>query len=182
MKHPVAFPSLRRSAAVLALTLFTGCGDSEEPGTDDNGSLYAITTQLLVEDPVQSYVVVTNQAEQTASLSLDNAIKVSGRALGVGIPKSGSLYVVSDESPVVTRYTLNGAGGLDAAGTVSFAPQGVTSLGEYQANFQFVSETKAYFFDGATAQVVIWNPTAMTVTGTLPLKALEISDTVLAFS
>ncbi|RKH22153.1 MxcI protein [Corallococcus praedator] len=182
MKHPVAFPSLRRSAAMLTLALFTGCGDSEEPGTDDNRPLYAITTQLLVEDPVESYVVVTTQAEQTASLSLDNAIKVSGRALGVGIPKSGSLYVVSDESPVVTRYRLNSAGSLEQAGTVSFETRGVTSLGEYQANFQFISETKAYFFDGATAQVVIWNPTAMTVTGTIPLAALVIPDTVLAFS
>lgn len=182
MKSPVALPCLRPGITLLTLALFTGCGDSEEKDTDEEGPLYAITTQLLVADPVESYVVVTPQAEQTASLSLDGAIKVSGRALGVGIPKSGSLYVVSDESATVTRYRLNSAGRLEPAGTVSFANQGVTSLGEYQANFQFVSETKAYFFDGATAQIVIWNPTEMTVTGTLPLPGLVIPDTILAFS
>ncbi|RKH37183.1 MxcI protein [Corallococcus sicarius] len=182
MKSPVALPCLRPGITLLTLALFTGCGDSEEKDADENGPLYAITTQLLVADPVESYVVVTPQAEQTASLSLDGAIKVSGRALGVGIPRSGSIYVVSDESATVTRYRLNSAGSLEPAGTVSFANQGVTSLGEYQANFQFVSETKAYFFDGATAQIVIWNPTEMTVTGTVPLPGLVIPDTILAFS
>lgn len=182
MKHSFALRSLQLSTAALALSLFVGCGDSGEEGTDNDGPLYAITTQLLVADPVESYVVVTAKAEQAASLSLDGAIKVSGRALGVGIPKSGSVYVVSDESATVTRYTLNSRGALEAAGTVSFSGKGVTSLGEYQANFQFVSETQAYFFDGATAQVVIWNPSAMTVTGSIPLDSLVIPNTIMAFS
>ncbi|MDI3290934.1 hypothetical protein [Polyangium sp. 15x6] len=177
------FTSLRIAAGVLAVALFTGCGgDSEGQNGDDNGPLYAITTQVLAADPVDSYVIVTNQAEQTASLSLDNAVRVSGRALGVGIPKSGAIYAVSDESATVTRYTLSSAGRLEPSGTMSFDSLGVTSLGEYQANFQFISETKAYFFDGATAQVVIWNPKEMTVTGNIPLDELVIPDTVMAFS
>ncbi|MFY2558353.1 MxcI protein [Corallococcus terminator] len=178
MKHPVAFRSLRWSLALLAPCLFTGCGDSDD---EDTGPLYAITTQLLAQDPAESYVLVTNKAEQTSALTLDNAIKVPGRALGVGIPKSGSLYVVTDANPVVTRYKLNGSR-LEEAGTVSFASQGVTSIGEYQANFHFISDTKAYFFDGATSKVVIWNPTAMTVSGSIPLPELNLPDTILAFS
>ncbi|MHA7629886.1 MxcI protein [Corallococcus sp. M7] len=180
MKHLFALRSLRLSTAAIALSLFAGCGDEEEEGT--NGPLYAITTQMLAEDPSDSYVLVTPDAEKAASLSLDGAIKIKGRALGVGIPKTGSVYVVSDESATVTRYTLNSAGKLEAAGTVSFSSQGVTSLGEYQANFQFVSETKAYFFDGNAAKIVIWNPKEMSVTGSLGLDALVIPDTVMAFS
>ncbi|NRD58431.1 MxcI protein [Corallococcus exiguus] len=182
MKHLFALRSLRLSTAAIALTLFAGCGDDEEEGTDTDGPLYAITTQMLAEDPSDSYVLVTPDAEKAASLSLDGAIKISGRALGVGIPKTGSVYVVSDESATVTRYKLNSAGKLEVSGTVSFSAQGVTSLGEYQANFQFVSETKAYFFDGNAAKIVIWNPTAMTVTDTRSLDALVLPDTVMAFS
>ncbi|MDC3960474.1 MxcI protein [Polyangium jinanense] len=174
---------LRLSSGLFAVALVTGCSDATTTQNgDDNGPLYAITTQLLVADPVDSYVIVTDQAEQTASLSLDNAVRVSGRALGVGIPKSGTVYAVSDESATVTRYKLNGSRALEPAGTVSFDSLGVTSLGEYQANFQFVSETKAYFFDGATAQIVIWNPEEMTVTGQIPLDELVTPDTVMAFS
>ena len=162
MKNVRSLLPWRLAAAALALSLSGGCDSSDE---DNTGPLYAVTTQDLNAEVAESYVVVTSQAEQAAQLSLDNAIKVSGRALGVGIRKSGSLYVVSDDSPTVTRYTLNDEGRLEQSGTVSFASLGVTSLGEYQANFQFVSDTKAYFFDGITAQAVIWNPSAMTVTG-----------------
>jgi hypothetical protein len=179
MKQSLALSSWRVPTALLALSLIAGCDSDDEP----TGPLYAVTTQVLTQDPVESYVVVTSDAEKTASLSLDGAVKVTGRALGVGIPKSGSVYVVSDESPVVTRYTLNDSGRLESAGTVNFGTeQGVASLGEYQANFQFISETKAYYFDGATAQVIIWNPTAMTVTKTLQLDELVIDGTLLAFS
>ncbi|SEK54628.1 hypothetical protein SAMN05444354_101843 [Stigmatella aurantiaca] len=182
MKHTFALRSLRLPAAALTLSLLVGCGDSEDEQNGPPEPLYAITTQLLTADPTESYVVVTPHAEQAATLSLEGAIKVPGRALGVGIPKTGAVYVVTDESATVTRYTLTANNTLEKAGTVDFAPRGVTSLGEYQANFQFVSETKAYFFDGLTAQVIIWNPTAMTVTGTIPLDALVIPETVLAFS
>lgn len=179
MKPLFTRSGLRLTAAALALSLMGGCDDS---GDDSTGPLYAITTQDLNADPAASYVVVTRDAEQATQLSLDGAIQVSGRALGVGVRKSGQLYVVSDDSPVVTRYSLTEAGRLEQSGTVSFASLGVTSLGEYQANFQFVSETKAYFFDGITAQVVIWNPTAMTVTGNIALDALSIEGTEMAFS
>ncbi|QDE71744.1 MxcI protein [Myxococcus xanthus] len=179
MKHLFARSGFRLSAAALALSLMGGCDDS---GDDYTGPLYAITTQDLNADPAASYVVVTREAEQTARLSLDGAIKVSGRALGVGIRKSGQVYVVSDDSPVVTRYSLTEDGGLEQSGTVSFASLGVMSLGEYQANFQFVSATKAYFFDGITAQAVIWNPTEMTVTGNIALGDLELEGTEMAFS
>ncbi|WNZ61743.1 MxcI protein [Myxococcus sp. MxC21-1] len=179
MTHLFARSGFRLSAAALALSLMGGCDDS---GDDYTGPLYAITTQDLNADPAASYVVVTREAEQTAQLSLDGAIKVSGRALGVGIRKSGQVYVVSDDSPVVTRYSLTEGGGLEQSGTVSFASLGVMSLGEYQANFQFVSATKAYFFDGITAQAVIWNPTEMTVTGNIALGDLELEGTEMAFS
>ncbi|QRO00133.1 MxcI protein [Archangium violaceum] len=185
MKHPVSFLPSRLSSAMLAFALLSGCGDTQgpdDPGNGDTRPLYAITTQLFSSDPMESYVIVTDRAEQTATLSLDNAIKVPGRALGVGIRKSGSLYVVSDESATITRYNLTSSGGLEQAGTLSLEGQGISSLGEYQNNFQFISATKAYYFDGTTAQLVIWNPTEMTVTKTLPLDALNIPGTILSFS
>jgi hypothetical protein len=174
---------MKRLMSLLALSLLAGC-EKEPIEPDDNGTgpLYAITTQLLTAETPKSYVIVTDKAEQAGTLSLDNAIEVPGRALGVGIPRSGSLYVVSDESATVVRYSLTSSGALEESGRVSFEGQGVSSLGEYQNNFQFISETKAYFFDGTAPQVIIWNPTGMTVTGSIPLDSLAIPGTILSFS
>ncbi|PTL75966.1 MxcI protein [Vitiosangium sp. GDMCC 1.1324] len=185
MKRPVSLLSFQLTSAALALSLLAGCGEKEDPIKQCNagtGPLYAVTTQLLTTDTPQSYVILTDKAEQAGTLSLDNATEVPGRALGVGIPKSGSLYVVSDENATVTRYTLTSGGCLEESGTVSFSGKGISSLGEYQNNFQFVSATKAYYFDGTTAQVVIWNPTEMKVTGSIALDELTIPGTTMAFS
>ncbi|MFE8605572.1 MxcI protein [Archangium violaceum] len=178
MKGFVSFLPLRLASAALVLPLLAGC----EPTPTEPGPLYAITTQMLAADVPNSYVIVTDKAEQAATLSLDNAIEVPGRALGVGVPKSGSLYVVTDANATVVRYTLTSKDTLEESGRVSFESKGVSSLGEYQNNFQFISETKAYFFDATVPQVVIWNPTAMTVTGSIPLDSLAIPDTTLSFS
>ncbi|MFY0564063.1 MxcI protein [Archangium lansingense] len=174
---------MKRLISFLALSLLAGCEkDPVDPDGNGDGPLYAITTQLLTTDTPQSYIIVTDKAEEAGTLSLDNAIEVPGRALGVGIPKSGSLYVVTDENATVVRYTLTSSGTLQQSGTVSFAGKGVSSLGEYQNNFQFVSATKAYYFDGETPQVIIWNPTEMTVTGSIPLDSLAIAGATLSFS
>jgi hypothetical protein len=100
----------------------------------------------------------------------------------VGIPKSGALFVGGDEAPTVTRYNLTTDGRLEKAGTVSFEGKGVASIEEYQHQFQFISSTKAYYFDGRTSQAIIWNPTEMSVLGTINLNASAVAGSVMTFS
>ena len=171
----------------LALSLLAGCDDGTNTGpstppVSTTGPLYAITTQILTTDEGQSYVFVTDKLEDAANLSLDNAIEIPGRALGVGIPKSGALFVGSSEGATVTRYELTADGQLQKGASVSFAGKGVKSIGEYQNQFQFVSATKAYYFDGYTAQAIVWNPTDMSVTGVIPLPGLTVDGSVMTFS
>ncbi|WP_224366829.1 hypothetical protein [Hyalangium versicolor] len=185
MKLSIPRRSLRLAAMALALPLFAGCGDdTEDPDpTPEDKPLYALTTQVgLSTDTPQSYLVVMDSVDQPQQLSLANAIELPGRALGVGVPKSGAIYVAGSESPTVTRYTLNSAGQLEKGSTVSFEGKGVASIGEYQGQFQFISETKAYYFDTRTAQLIIWNPKDMTVTGSTSMSDLVIQGAGLSFS
>ncbi len=170
--------------AALALPLLAGCGeDSQEPNDPNNAtSLYALTTQILTTDDPQSYVVLTDSVDHSSPLSLDQAMELPGRALGAGIRKSGSLFVSGNESPTVTRYDVTSDGRLEQKAAVSFEGKGVSSIGEYQHQFQFVSETKAYYFDGRTAQVIVWNPSEMSVTGSIPLNGLTIEGALLTFA
>lgn len=159
-------------------------GDGGTGGGPDPAPAYAITIQVLGAEATdnQSYVVVTDTLDSDTRLSAKNGIEVAGRALGIGLEGGGAVFVAGDADATVTRYDLQKDGSLKAGATVSFQGKGVAKIGEYGAQFQVVSETKAYFFDGPTAQVVIWNPKEMTVTGSIPLGDLVVPDTILSFS
>lgn len=152
----------------------------DEPGPDDD-ALFALTTQIFGADTTDSYVVLTPTLETDEPLTLDDAIEVPGRALGVGPENAGRLYVAGDSSATVTRYDLDGDR-LQKGDTISFQGKGLAAVGEYGGQFQFVSDDKAYYFDGTTGQVIVWDPDAMAVTGDISLSSLVIEDTLLTFS
>ncbi|XYI03420.1 hypothetical protein ACMHYB_28090 [Sorangium sp. So ce1128] len=180
----------------LVVPCLVACGDSGSDGAGGDageagagggvsasGDLFALTTQVFGVEAADtlSYILLTDTLESDAPLSLDGGIEILGRGIGAAPDGGGALFVASDAGPTVTRYDL-GAGGLKKGATVSFLGQGLAKLDEYGGQFQFVSETKAYFFDGYTAQVVIWNPKDMTVTGAIPLDDLVIPDATLTFT
>jgi hypothetical protein len=176
----------------LAVTLVTsGCSDSDDAPQGAGGSggtegdLYALTSQVLGEQAVDnlSYVIVTDTLDPEANVGLDAAqIELTGRALGVGPDGGGALFIATDGAPTVTRYELSAEGKLVESGSVSFLTKGITEFGEYGAQFQFISASKAYWFDGPTAQVVIWDPSAMTVTSSISLASLAHENEVLTFT
>ncbi|WP_437878758.1 hypothetical protein [Sorangium sp. So ce513] len=196
--------SRARYANALLLTLLlpcvAACGDdsSEGPGsgaasggtgggaggTPNTGPAYALTVQVFGPDggDTQSYITVTGSLDSDKPLSLDDGIEVQGRALGVGPDGGGAVFVTGDAAPTVTRYDLQADGSLKEGDTISFQGKGLARIGEYGTQFHFVSETKAYFFDGPTAQVVVWNPKEMAVTGDIPLESLVIQDAGLSYS
>ncbi|MCY1045095.1 hypothetical protein OV208_27525 [Corallococcus sp. bb12-1] len=195
MKPSPFFRTSGRVLAALAFSFVAACSDNTNPddgnpdagtGTPDSGTpttpLYAFVAQVSADSASTSYVILTDKVDHTEPLSLANATEINGRALGSGIEKAGALFVSSSGSAVVTRYNVTADNKLEKAGEVSFAGKGLTTIGEYQNQFQFASDTKAYYFDGRTAQVVVWNPKDMSVTNTIPLPGMTIDGTVLSFA
>ncbi|MBN9685536.1 MULTISPECIES: hypothetical protein [unclassified Corallococcus] len=189
-------PFLRTSARLL-LTLslaFTtaACSDDDDNTTPDAGTgtdggttttpMYAFVAQVSVEGNSTSYVILTETLDPATPLSTANATQINGRALGSGISKTGSLFVSSSAGATVTRYDLTASNTLEKTGEVTFAGKGVTSIGEYQNQFQFVSETKAYYFDGRNSQVIIWNPKDMTLTNSISLPAMTVAGSSTTFA
>ncbi|WP_437961033.1 hypothetical protein WME76_16305 [Sorangium sp. So ce119] len=161
-----------------------GGATSGTGGAPDAGPMYALTVQVFGPDggDTQSYILVTDTLDSDQPLSLDDGVEVLGRALGVGPDGGGAVFVASDAAATVTRYDLRQDGRLEEGDTVSFQGKGLAKIGEYGSQFHFVSETKAYFFDGPTAQVVVWNPEEMAVTGDIPLESLVVPDATLTYS
>jgi hypothetical protein len=184
MNLTMTLRSVRWLTAVLALPLLAACGDDDEeplPPPGSAASRYAVVTQATVDGASVSYIVVTDKLDHTEKLSLtQNAIEVTGRAIVFGPAKKDHFFVNSGAT--ITRYNLTEAGDAQKGETVSFAGRGVEEIGEYQQQFRFISDTKAYFFDAETAQVIIWNPSAMTVTGTIPFTEALVPNTYLSFS
>lgn len=143
--------------------------------------LYAVATQVFTEDTETSYVVLT-ESLQGGELSLDDAIELGGRAILTAPPEGGALLVGSNESPLVTRYLLDADASLKLDKSVSFQGYGVAAIGEYQGQFQWASAKKAYYFDSRTAQIIVFDPEAMTTTKSLDLAALTLEDNVMTFS
>ena len=154
-----------------------GAPDVEAP------AVYALTTQVFGETEDNSYVLLTDKLNADSELSLDDAVvEIAGRALGTGPENSGLLFVAGELAPTITRYELNDQGKLAGGSSVSFLGKGITSFGEYGGQFQYISPTKAYWFDGPTAQIVVWNPSTMKVTSSLPLTGLAAANQVLSFT
>ncbi|AKF08730.1 hypothetical protein [Sandaracinus amylolyticus] len=190
------------SLALIA-SLSAACGDDDDGSTPTDGGnpdtdggappptdggepappVYAVITQVFEAMGQTSYVVLTGDLTRTTTLALHDATELPGRAIGAGPTGGGALYVGGTEGPTITRYDLSQDGTtLEEGDTVSFAGAGVTSIGEYQDQLQFVSETKAYYFDGRSAQMIVWNPSEMTVERAVDLSELVIERALLTFS
>ncbi len=177
------------NAALLFALSLTACGsddsapDDTEGGAPSDATTYALTAQVFGDTENTTYVLLTDTIDEKTSLSLDEAVvEVPGRALGTGAEGAGALFVASDQGPTVTRYVLEPGGELAEDGTVSFLGQGITKFGEYGGQFQYVAADKAYWFDGPTAQIVVWDPSAMKVGGTISLEQLAHEGEVLSFT
>lgn len=157
-------------------------GDTVTPGAGEP-PVYALVTQVFAPEGQTSYIALTDSIAKYATITLDSATEYPGRALGAGLTGAGTLYVGGNEGGKVTRYDLARDGrSLVEGPSLSFAGKGISNIGEYQEQFQFVSPTKAYYFDGRTAQMVVWDPSEMTVEGSVDLSQLVMQGALLTFS
>jgi hypothetical protein len=157
-------------------------GAADSPAVPQS-PVYALTVQVFGETENTSYVLLTETIDADTELSLEDAVaEIPGRALGTGADGGEALFVASDQAPTITRYALGADGELVEEGTVSFLGKGVTKFGEYGGQFQYVTDDKAYWFDGPTAQIVVWDPSAMKTGAQISLEALAHEGEVLSFT
>jgi hypothetical protein len=192
----------RTQPLLLACLLLAACGDDtndhdqtaeeedhEETGGDTDAgedpapapARYVFASQVFTGENATTYIVARDEIS-AGTLSLDDGVVVPGRAIAASSGEDGYVFVGSGDGPSVTRYEVNSKNELVKGPVVSFEGKGVASIGEYQTQFQFISETKAYYFDAKSAQVVVFNPQKMTVTSSIDLKELSSPSHIVAFS
>jgi len=157
------------SSLALSLALFAGCDENDRAGPDwlGDGPAYVVSTRVFTPGTNErtSYFHLVNSLEQGTTVDPAHALEIPGSARTFALEAIDWFAIGDGESPTITQYTL-GAEGLEAGASISLQPQGVKGLWD---TLYYVSPTKVYYPDRDNHQLVIINPTAMTVTGTIPL-------------
>lgn len=158
--------------ALCSLALFA-CGGEDEPRgttapTSTGPARYALQSVVLGPESQTSYVsILRSTGPQT--IDYEKALELSG--WGDLWVHEGYVYVSSGDAPTITRYEVGADDALIPRGTLSFGAYGLQSAA-FWAN-TFIAPDKAYMINDV-AEYVVWNPLTMTITGEIPLPALEV--------
>lgn len=156
------------SSVVLSLALF-GCEPEEEDSglvAPEDGPVYMAATRVWDDVSTTSYFHLVDSIAAGTAVDASRALEVPGAAKLFAVDGIGWFAIGEGESPTITRYRIGDDGRLAADASMSFLDYGVQSLWD---ELYVVSPTKAYYPDPDLSQLVVWNPTDMTVTGTVPL-------------
>ncbi len=154
-----------------------GDGGTEDAGPDDAGEdmppvedpLFAVCTLRFTPEGAVGFVALVDSLDEGA-LDTTTALEIGG--LGSCAGRDGEVFVGTSESPVITKYEIDDEGQLVEAGAVSLMPLGITNLFSFDG-FQIVAPDKAYYIDNPTQQVAIFNPTTMTILGSIDLGMVD---------
>jgi hypothetical protein len=154
------------SLTTLLLVAHIGCSaSSDAPSGGGSGPVYLAMSRIWDDTTTTSYVHRLPSLAGDTRVELAKALEVPGPAKLFA--HDGAWFAIGDgEAPTLTRYTLDTGGALVKGDAISLANFGVDSLWD---SLYFVSPEKAYYPDTNGRQLIVWNPRAMTVTGTIPL-------------
>lgn len=157
-------------AVAFAFLSILGCDPDPgtEPAVSGDGPVYLAATRVFSPDgmDVTSYFHLLPSLEAGTSVDPALAIEVAGAAKLYSIEDVGWFAIGDGEAPVLTRYELDSDGRLVEGDQLSLLGEGVGYLWD---TLYVVSPTKVYYPDRDGQQLIIINPTAMTIEGTIPL-------------
>jgi hypothetical protein len=157
----------------LAIAAGTGCGsDSAEPKDDTAGTQPAILVGVIIDDPDGRNIYVgavpelpEGELDYSGYLELGN---VDLSAYG------GWVFAWERETPSLTRYGVREDFSLFQTGEqLSFRNYGAGAQ-FVGGELAFISPTRAYALSSELDLVVVWNPTTMEITGTIPMQPPDV--------
>jgi hypothetical protein len=174
------------AAVSLAAVSLVACSGSDATNTTLGTGRHALSTTVFQPDGQTSLVGLVDDPAQAGVFDATTALEIGGSAALFGDDGRNVFSLGSSDSATVTRYELGDSGQLIERGSLSLQPFGIMSAFKRPELVPMISPTKAYWVDDVSAQVVVWNPEAMTVGGTISLSAavrqgwvLELGQAVL---
>jgi hypothetical protein len=154
-------------------------GPSGQPSGPDGGSttepVSLVGTRVWTPDgeQVTSYVHEVAALSSQTELDLDRALELPGAVSLYAMEDVGWFAIGGGEDPTITRFERGEGGQMVERESISFQPYGVISLWQTMI---WLSPTKAYYPDRDGAQIIVWNPSAMEITGVIDLGVARRPD------
>lgn len=141
----------------------TSAGDGGTGNVDQSG--YAVASLAFGTDETSLFVTLVDALDGRVVDFADSREFVGSGDMWI---HDGSVFVAEASALTITKFSVEN-GAMVETGKVSFGNYGLTDLGFWVNTF--VSPTKAYLINGTTEHIV-WNPSTMEITGTVPLPTL----------
>jgi hypothetical protein len=149
----------------------TGSSADAQPATAA-APVYVASTRVFTPDGTQTttYVQVLNSLDQGTKIETSKATEFGGPAELFSINSPRWVAVGAGESPELSRFSLNGQT-IKKEETLSVHAYGLESF--FSNKLYQVSPTKVYLPDPDNAQLIMLDPTRMTVLGAVKLPSSD---------
>ncbi len=164
-----SFKTLTQLLASITLTssLLLACarGDSAaDPDPATRGYLGSVSIEIPGNE-WSSYTAIVHDVDSTTDDSLRAGLETTGWV--APSTYQGAIFVPNHSAATLSKYTTD-ASGLVEEGTLSFQEYGISWIAPV-----FIAPDKAYVFDDKNLQIIVFDPTAMELTGhTIDLSSL----------
>lgn len=178
----------RSILAASVAGLLTACGGSDSNDTPvvvdtpvvDETPLYLVKTTDWSTDDGTSLIFLTESLDSETIFNPEDALAVSGYHY-VAVNESGddsesAFYLAVDNTPILQRYVISDEGEVVLDAELDFTEQGITDARNSMRAGKIFSADKGYFIDHNTMQVIVFNPTEMTLTTTIDLSEYAEDD------
>jgi hypothetical protein len=161
-----------------------GCGDEARVITFDPNApgrsspsgepLYAIASTSFGPEGESSYVALVPSLRESTSIDYGSVLSLAGGASLFGQSGGRFFGLGKAEEPTITRFDVGADGVPVEAGTLSLLAYGLSNTWLDPGLVPILTETKAYVIDSSQMQVIVWDPSTMTVTGSFPLEGVPL--------
>lgn len=147
----------------------------------DAEGVYVVGGYLTSVDDWIGYLAVVRDLSAAGAIDLNDAVEFPDD-MSFASPGNGVIYVGNGGEPVIERWILNENDELVRDVTMGLAQYGINSGLGIKDPFHFLAPDRAYFIDGESLQVVIWNPETMETIDTFSLEGFLEPDMFLGLN
>ncbi len=156
--------------AVALASLLSACSPSTE--TPDGpllpeGSGYVLGSVVITPDGRNTYFQVLPDLDPAEPITNADAVEAAGN--GVLLTRGRDVFLGLAESPEWVRYTVGDDGTLSETGRMSLAGEG---FGYVDYGNTILADDLAVSVSSEAMVAVVWDPSTMTITGTIELPHL----------